>query len=317
MNIVALAGGIGAGKFLRGLIRAAEPHDVTVIGNTGDDMTLHGLHISPDLDSVMYWLAGLADRERGWGRTDESFRVLDEVGRFGGQSWFGLGDLDLATHLVRSHLLGEGRTLSEATAHLTGALGITATLVPMSDDPVTTMVHAVTEEGEGLYMHFQVYWVQRGARDRVTGVRYEGAEEASPAPGVVEALDEADAVLICPSNPVASIRPILAVGGIRDRLQARRGGIGVVGVSPIVGGAPLRGMADRLMPAVGLEVSAFGAAAAYPGLLSGWVVDDRDRDLAPRIEKELGVTVTATDTVMTDDQAAERLARVALELAAG
>jgi LPPG:FO 2-phospho-L-lactate transferase len=316
MNVVALAGGVGAGKFLRGLVRAVEPRDLTVIVNTGDDMTLHGLHISPDIDSVMYWLSGLADRARGWGRTDESFRALDEVRRLGGESWFGLGDLDLATHLVRTHLLGEGRTLSEATAHLTGALGIAAPLLPMSDDPVATMVHAVTAEGEGLYMHFQVYWVQRGARDRVTGVRYEGAEEASPAPGATEALAAADVVLVCPSNPVASIRPILAVGGIRRHLEAR-GGAGVVGVSPIVGGAPLRGMADRLMPAAGLEVSALGAAAAYPGLLSGWVIDDRDRHLVPRIEEELGVQVAVTDTVMTDDRAAERVARAALEVAAG
>jgi LPPG:FO 2-phospho-L-lactate transferase len=318
MNVVALAGGVGAGKFLRGLMRTVEPRDVTAIVNTGDDMTLHGLHISPDIDSVMYWLSGVADRDRGWGRSDESFRALDEVRRLKGQSWFGLGDLDLATHLVRTQLLSEGKTLSEATAHLTDALGISARLLPMSDDPVPTMVHAATEEGEGVYMHFQVYWVQRGARDQVKAVRYEGGREAAPAPGVVEALAGADAILICPSNPVASIRPILAVGGVREGVEAaRRGGTGVVGVSPIVGGAPLRGMADRLMPAVGLEVSAYGGAAAYPGLLTGWVVDERDRDMASRIRDELGLRVAVTDSVMTDDDAAERVAQVALELATG
>jgi LPPG:FO 2-phospho-L-lactate transferase len=318
MNVVALAGGVGAGKFLRGLVRIVEPRDVTAIVNTGDDISLHGLHISPDIDSVMYWLAGVADRDRGWGRSDESFRALDEVRRLKGQSWFGLGDVDLATHLVRTQLLSEGKTLSEATAHLTDALGIPARLLPMSDDPVPTMVHAATEEGQGLYMHFQVYWVQRGARDQVKAVRYEGGQEAAPAPGALEALAGADAILICPSNPVVSIRPILAVRGIREGVEdARRGGTGVVGVSPIVGGAPLRGMADRLMPAVGLEVSAYGAAAAYPGLLTGWVVDERDRDMASRIRDELGLRIAVTDTVMTDDDAAERVSRVALELATG
>jgi LPPG:FO 2-phospho-L-lactate transferase len=318
MNVVALAGGVGAGKFLRGLVRIVEPRDVTAIVNTGDDMSLHGLHISPDIDSVMYWLSGVADRDRGWGRSDESFRALDEVRRLKGQSWFGLGDVDLATHLVRTQLLSEGKTLSEATAHLTDALGIPARLLPMSDDPVPTMVHAATEEGQGLYMHFQVYWVQRGARDQVKAVRYEGGQEAAPAPGALEALAGADAILICPSNPVVSIRPILAVRGIREGVEdARRGGTGVVGVSPIVGGAPLRGMADRLMPAVGLEVSAYGAAAAYPGLLTGWVVDERDRDMASRIRDELGLGIAVTDTVMTDDDAAERVSRVALELATG
>jgi LPPG:FO 2-phospho-L-lactate transferase len=318
MNVVALAGGVGAGKFLRGLVRIVEPRDVTAIVNTGDDISLHGLHISPDIDSVMYWLAGVADRDRGWGRSDESFRALDEVRRLKGQSWFGLGDVDLATHLVRTQLLSEAKTLSEATAHLADALGIPARLLPMSDDPVPTMVHAATEEGQGLYMHFQVYWVQRGARDQVKAVRYEGGQEAAPAPGALEALAGADAILICPSNPVVSIRPILAVRGIREGVEdARRGGTGVVGVSPIVGGAPLRGMADRLMPAVGLEVSAYGAAAAYPGLMTGWVVDERDRDMASRIRDELGLRIAVTDTVMTDDDAAERVSRVALELATG
>jgi LPPG:FO 2-phospho-L-lactate transferase len=312
MNVVALAGGVGAGKFLRGLVRVVDPSELTAIVNTGDDLTLHGLHISPDLDSVMYWLAGVADRERGWGRDRESARTLEEIRRLGGASWFGLGDLDLATHLVRTQLLSEGRPLSDATAHLAERFGIRSTLLPMSDDPVTTMVHALDEGEEGLYMHFQVYWVQRGGRDEVKAVRFEGADAAAPTPGSLEAIAAADAVLICPSNPVVSIAPILAVPGIADAVRARDGG--VVGISPIVAGAPLRGMADRLMPAAGLEVSAYGAAAAYPGLLSGWVIDERDADLAPRIEDELGLRVTATDSIMTNDAAAERLARAALEL---
>jgi len=315
MKVVALAGGVGAGKFLRGLVRVVDPGDVTIVVNTGDDMTLHGLHISPDVDSVIYSLAGVGDRERGWGRRDESFRALEEVRRLGGQAWFGLGDLDLATHLVRTQLLQEGRTLTEAVAHLAHGFGLEATLLPMSDEPVATMIQAVDEAGQGLYMHFQVYWVQRGARDEVKGVRYEGADAATPAPGVVEALSEADAILFCPSNPVASIAPILAVGPIAQAVRARRER--AAGVSPIVAGAPLRGMADRLMPAAGLEVSAFGAAAAYGGLLTGWVIDARDRDRAPRIQSELGVTVAVTDTIMIDDEAAERVARTALDLVAG
>jgi LPPG:FO 2-phospho-L-lactate transferase len=315
MKVVALAGGVGAGKFLRGLVRVVDARDVTVVVNTGDDMTLHGLHISPDVDSVIYWLAGVGDRERGWGRGGESFRTLEEVRRLGGQAWFGLGDLDLATHLVRTQLLREGWGLAEAVAHLARAFGVEATLLPMSDDPVTSMIHAVGEGGEGLYMHFQAYWVERGARDEVKGVRYEGAEAAAPAPGVLEALSEADAILFCPSNPVVSIAPILAVPPIAEAVRARRER--AAGVSPIVAGAPLRGMADRLMPAVGLEVSAHGAAAAYRGLLAGWVIDERDRYLAPRIRSEIGVTVAVTDTIMTDDEAATRLAQTALDLVAG
>jgi LPPG:FO 2-phospho-L-lactate transferase len=315
MNVVALAGGVGAGKFLRGLVRVVDPGDVTVVVNTGDDMTLHGLHISPDVDSVMYWLAGLGDRERGWGRGDESFRALEEVRRLGGEAWFGLGDLDLATHLVRTQLLQEGRTLTEAVARLAQGFGLGVALLPMSDEPVATMIHAVDEAGQGLYMHFQVYWVQRGARDEVKVVRYEGADAAPPAPGILEALSEADAILFCPSNPVASIAPILAIEPIAQAVGARRER--AAGVSPIVAGAPLRGMADRLMPAAGLEVSAFGAAAAYGGLLTGWVIDERDRDLAPRIQSELGVTVAVTDTIMADDEAAARLARSALDVVAG
>jgi LPPG:FO 2-phospho-L-lactate transferase len=315
MKVVALAGGVGAGKFVRGLVRVVDPGDVTIVVNTGDDMTLHGLHISPDVDSVIYSLAGVGDRERGWGRGDESFRTLGEVRRLGGHAWFGLGDLDLAAHLVRTQLLQEGRTLTEAVAHLAQGFELEPTLLPMSDEPVATMIQAVDEAGQGLYMHFQVYWVQRGARDEVKGVRYEGADAASPAPGILEALSEADAILFCPSNPVASIAPILAIGPIAQAVRARRER--GAGVSPIVAGAPLRGMADRLMPAAGLEVSAFGAAAAYGGLLTGWVIDERDRDLAPRIQSELGVTVAVTDTIMTDDEAAERVARTALDLVTG
>jgi LPPG:FO 2-phospho-L-lactate transferase len=312
MRIVALAGGIGAGKFLRGLVRVIPPRDVTVVVNTGDDLTLHGLRICPDLDSVMYWLAGVSDRTRGWGRAGETFRALDEVGRLGGQAWFGLGDLDLATHLVRTQMLEEGRTLSEATDHLRRRLGVGSALLPMSNDPVTTWIEAVDDHGRDFRDSFQRWWVDRRAEPDVKGVTYREVEAAVPAPGVLEAISAAEVILLCPSNPVVSIGPILAVPGIRDAVAARRER--VAGVSPIVAGAPVQGMADRLMPAAGLEVSAAGAASAYRHLLAGWVIDERDSALAPRIERDLEVRVSVTETLMTDDAAAERVARAALGL---
>lgn len=315
MKVVALAGGVGAGKFLRGVLRLVKPEDVTAVVNTGDDMTLHGLRICPDLDSVTYWLAGLADRKRGWGRDDESFRALRELRRIGGQAWFSLGDLDLGAHLARTQWLAEGAALSEATARLAAAVGVGARIIPMSDDDVATWIDSVDQEGTARTDPFQTYWVARGGADEVKGVRFEGADRAGPGPGVLEAIAEADAVLFCPSNPVVSVAPILAVPGIREAVAARREH--AAGVSPIIGGAPVAGMADRLMPAVGLEVSALGAASAYRGLLSGWVIDSRDAGLGPRIEAELGMLAVATDTLMTDDEAAERVAGAALELAAG
>jgi LPPG:FO 2-phospho-L-lactate transferase len=313
VRVTALAGGIGAGKFLRGLVRAVAPADVTVIGNTGDDITMHGLHVSPDLDSVTYWLGDVFDRERGWGRRDETFRATEELRSFDPQqAWFNLGDLDLATHLFRTNLLAAGKTLGEATAAIAARFGVGPTLLPMTDDPVATRI-VVVSDGAELDLHFQEYWVRRGGRDEVKSIRYEGADRARPAPGVLEALADTDAIVLCPSNPVASIGPILAVPGIRDALSARRSD--VVGVSGIVAGAPLAGMADRLMPAAGAEVSAAGAAAWYEGLLAAWVVDDADRALIPRIEAT-GIRAGATDSVMTDDARAEALARFALGMLA-
>ena len=311
MRVTALAGGIGAGKFLRGLVRAVAPEAVTVIANTGDDITMHGLHVSPDLDSVTYWLGDVFDRERGWGRRDETFRATEELRAFDPeQAWFNLGDLDLATHLYRTNLLAAGETLSAATAAVARRFGVVPRLLPMSDDPVTTRI-SVVADGEELDLHFQEYWVRRGGRDEVKAVRYEGAERSRPAPGVLEALSSADAIVLCPSNPVASLGPILAVPGIRDAVAARRADI--VGVSGIVAGAPLAGMADRLMPAAGAEVTAAGAAECYRGLLAAWVVDEADRALIPRIEAS-GVRAGATDSIMTDVARAEALARFALGL---
>jgi LPPG:FO 2-phospho-L-lactate transferase len=313
VKVTALAGGIGAGKFLRGLVRAVSPEDVTVIVNTGDDITMHGLHVSPDLDSVTYWLGDVFDRERGWGRRDETFRATEELRSFDpAQAWFNLGDLDLATHLFRTNLLAQGKTLGESTAAIAARFGIGSTLLPMTDDPVATRI-VVVADGAELDLHFQEYWVRRGGRDEVKAIRYEGADRASPAPGVLEAIAGADAIVLCPSNPVASIGPILAVPGIRDALSARRSD--VVGVSGIVAGAPLAGMADRLMPAAGAEVTAAGAAACYEGMLAAWVVDDADRALIPRIETT-GVRAGATDSIMTDDAKAEALSRFALGMLA-
>ncbi len=311
MRVTALAGGIGAGKFLRGLVRVVAPEAVTVIVNTGDDITMHGLHVSPDLDSVTYWLGDVFDRERGWGRRDETFRATEELRSFDPeQAWFNLGDLDLATHLFRTNLLAAGETLTSATAAVARRFGVVPRILPMSDDPVATRI-SVVADGEELDLHFQEYWVRRGGRDEVKAVRYEGAERSRPAPGVLGALTAADAIVLCPSNPVASLGPILAVPGIRETVGARR--TDVVGVSGIVAGAPLAGMADRLMPAAGAEVTAAGAAEYYRGLLGAWVVDDADRALIPRIVAT-GLRVGATDSIMTDDAKAEALARFALGL---
>jgi LPPG:FO 2-phospho-L-lactate transferase len=315
VKVTALAGGVGAGKFLRGLVRVVSPADLTVIVNTADDFSLHGLRICPDLDSVTYWLAGLAERERGWGRADESFRTLQEVSRLGGQAWFGLGDLDLATHMTRTQWLAEGASLAEATARLCAAMGVHVRLLPMTEDPVATWIEAIAENGMASSAPFQIYWVANRAAGEVKGIRFEGIERARPAEGVTDAIAGADVLLFCPSNPVVSIGPILEVPGMTKAVRDRSGP--VAGVSPIVGGAPVLGMADRLMPAAGLEVSAYGAAAAYRGLLDGWVIDRRDASLAPRIEADLDLRVAVTDSIMSDDAAAERVARTAVDLVAG
>lgn len=313
MKVAALAGGVGAGKFLRGLVRVVPEEDVTAVVNTGDDITVHGLHVSPDLDSVTYWLGGVADRDRGWGRDGESFRATEELRAFGAVgAWFGLGDLDLATHLFRTRLMAEGRTLSEATNEVTSRFGIRARILPMSDDPVITRVDVVDEAGRSLDLHFQEYWVLRQARDEVKSVRFEGADRARPAAGVLEAIAAAEVVMLCPSNPIVSIDPILAVPGVRDGVAARRDR--VVAISPIVRGAPLRGMADRLLPVAGVDMSAAGVAEHYAGLLGTFVFDQADRGLLDRILASCDRGL-ATDTIMVDDAAAERLAREALDVA--
>jgi LPPG:FO 2-phospho-L-lactate transferase len=312
MHAVALAGGVGAGKFLRGLVGVVRPEDVTAVVNTGDDIEVHGLHVSPDLDSVLYWLAGVMDRDRGWGRAGETFRTTGELRRLGSdRAWFGLGDLDLATHLRRTTLLAGGMTLSEATAALAREFEVPTRILPMTDDPVTTRIETTDEEGHVLDLHFQEYWVKRGAQDHVRAIHYRGAAIARPAPGVLEAISAADCILICPSNPIASIDPILAVPGIREAVRERRER--VVGISPIVGGAPVRGMADKLLPAVGAEVSASGVAHHYRDLLGAFVIDRVDADLAVEIGEELhGRPVLVVDTMMVDDEVAREVAAAAV-----
>ena len=313
MKVTALAGGIGAGKFLRGLVRVVPGDDLTVIVNVADDIVVHGLHVSPDPDSVTYWLGDAFDRERGWGRRDESFRATEEVAAFdGSRAWFGLGDLDLGTHLFRTGLLAEAVPLSTVMGRIADRFGVAARLLPMSDDRVETRIDCIdADTGAALDLHFQEYWVMRRAADAVTGVRYVGASDARPAPDVLDAITEADAVVFCPSNPVVSIGPILAVPGIREAVAARRDR--AVGVSGIVGGGPVAGMADKLMPAVGIEVSAVGVAAHYRELLGGWLLDDLDAGSAPDVEA-LGLRCAAMDTIMTDDERAEAVARGVLDL---
>jgi LPPG:FO 2-phospho-L-lactate transferase len=305
LRVTALAGGTGAAKLLRGLVHVIEPAALTVIGNTGDDTDVWGLHVSPDLDTVMYALGGLLDVERGWGRRNETFHCLDAMAPLGGQTWFNVGDRDLATHLARTEALRAGRTLSDVTAELARRHGVAARVLPMSDEPVRTRIE--TPDG---WLDFQEYFVREKAQPAVRSVAFVGAERARPAPGVADALRDADLVLVCPSNPVTSIGPILAVPGIVDALRATTAP--VVAVSPIVGDAPVSGPAGTLMRARGLDVSATGVAAAYAPWLGTLLVDTRDPGALASLAAR-GVHATATDTMMTDRTREIALARAVLD----
>lgn len=306
--ITVLAGGVGAARFLRGLVEVVPPREVTAVVNVGDDITLHGLHVSPDLDSITYHLAGVVHDEQQWGRAKESFTVAEELGRFGRPDWFTLGDRDLATHVHRTARLREGASLSQVTAEVTAAFDVGVRVLPVTDDPVATHVHTT----DGRELHFQEYWVRDRARHDVDRVELVGAAEARPAPGVVEAVLDADAVLVAPSNPVVSIGTVLAVPGMAEAV--RQTPAPVVGVSPIVGGGVVRGMADRLLPALGVSVSAVGVARHYRDWLDGWVLDDED---AAHLEavRDLGLAAEVTDTMMDEPDVATALARTCLELA--
>jgi LPPG:FO 2-phospho-L-lactate transferase len=289
--IVALAGGVGAARFLDGLARTLAPEKLFIIGNTGDDAEIHGLHISPDLDTVTYTLAGLADPRRGWGIRGDSFRCLDALGRLGGETWFQLGDRDLATHLYRSQRLREGATLTEVTGEITATLGVRSSIVPMSDDRARTRI--CTAAGE---LEFQTYFVQRRARDKVAGLRFEGAEKAEPAPGVLQAIAEAEWIVVCPSNPFISVGPILAIPGIRGAIARRRDR--VMAISPIVGGRALKGPAAAMMKSMRSRASAAEVAKMYADFCSVFVLDEIDRRQAGEVAA-LGLRPVVTNTVMT------------------
>ena len=308
MKIVALAGGVGGAKLAHGLALAHAPEDLTVIVNTGDDFDHYGLRICPDLDTVLYTLAGLANERTGWGVADDTSAALDMLRRYGEEAWFWLGDRDLATSLVRTTRLRAGEPLSAVTRALAQAVGVRVRLLPMSDTPVATIIQ--TPDGE---LAFQDYFVRRRHQDVVVGVRFEGTEAAAATPEVLAALGQAQAIIVCPSNPLLSIEPILRVGGLRSALDAATAP--VVAVSPIVGGQALKGPADRILEAQGFDVSPLGVARWYGKLLDGLVLDELDAALAPAIAA-LGIQPLVTQTIMRDHADRARLARETLGFAA-
>jgi LPPG:FO 2-phospho-L-lactate transferase len=301
VNVALLSGGVGGARFARGLVEAVDPRAVTIVGNVGDDVEVLGLSISPDLDSILYALAGLHDEDRGWGRADETWNALETVTALGGEDWFRLGDRDLGLHLVRTQALRSGEPLSAVTARLARALGIGATIIPATDDRLRTWV----ETPAGSFA-FQEWFVARRHRDEVDAVRFEG--DARPAPGVLEALAAADLIVIAPSNPYVSIWPILAVAGIRESLAARR--VPCVAVSPLIGGRAVKGPADRMLARMAGGTTPAHVAGCYEGLIDALVVDESD-PFAP-----LAVRRIVTRTLMTDLDASRRLALAVLEAAA-
>lgn len=304
--ITVLAGGVGAAKFLQGLVDVVDPHEVTIIGNTGDDIDLHGLHISPDLDIVTYMLAGISHAEQGWGIQGDTFHTLEMLGRYGHPTWFNLGDYDLATHIHRTERLRHGWPLSAITDEIRQALGVVPRILPMTDQRSETKI--VTDEGT---LHFQEYLVQRRTEPTVRSVLYDGIEVAIPAPGVCEAIQEADGIIVPPSNPIVSIGTILAVPGIRQALAARRGRL--VAVSPIVQGATLKGPADKLLVALGYEASALGVARYYGTLLDGFVLDRLDQALQESVRR-MGIEVQAINTIMSGPAERRALAKAVLQM---
>ena len=302
--IAVLTGGTGGSKLVQGLQQVVSPGELTVIANTGDDFEWWGLHVSPDIDSVLYGLAGLLSKDRGWGMEDESFRCLERMRELGQPSWFSLGDLDLATHLTRTAMLRTGKTLSETTAALAEKFGAAAHVLPMSDDRVSTILE--TEKGT---LTFQEYFVRERHQVRVNAVRFEGAGKSRPAPGVIESIERAQAVVIAPSNPVTSIGPILAVPGIRDAL--RGAGAPVIAVSPIVGGAAVSGPAGDLMQMMGWSSSIAGVAEGYQDFLDVLVVDDADRNEGERLSSS-DLRVLCTNTVMRSAEGKRLLAEFVL-----
>lgn len=304
MRIVALAGGVGASKLLLGISKVFPAEDLTVIVNTGDDLELHGLSISPDLDIVTYTLAGAVNPATGWGVREDTFGALEWLEKYGRPAWFHLGDRDLATHIHRTALLRSGSSLSEAADSIRTALGVKARILPMSDQPVRTMLRT----SDGL-LAFQEYLVKRRAQPVVQGIEFAGVSEARPAPGVIESIERADGIVICPSNPLISIGPILAIPGIRESLRARRRE--VLAVSPIVGGKSLKGPSDRMLEQLGMEASALGVARLYRDFAGGLLLDQQDCELQPSIEA-LDMKVAVAQTVMHSDEDKQALAQSVL-----
>ncbi len=304
--IVVLTGGTGGAKLIEGLAAEVDPVELTIICNTGDDCVFHGLHISPDIDTIIYTLAGLIDDAKGWGIKGDTFRLLEQLGRLGADTWFKLGDKDLATHLMRTRLLSEGLTLSQVTSQIRRTLGVKAAILPMTDARVETRLNTADKE-----VSFQEYFVKERWQPEVTRVFYAGVEESKPAPGVLDALGPASAIIICPSNPMTSIGPILAVPGIRDMLKETNAT--VVGVSPIIGASAITGPAHKLMSASGWEASALGVARAYADFLDVFVIANEDENLKAGIE-ELNVSAVTTDIRMNSPADKKRLAREVLAL---
>jgi len=307
--IAALAGGVGAARLLRGLVEVVPPAEITAIVNTGDDTNLHGLHIAPDLDTVMYTLADAINPDTGWGLAGETWQVMDSLERLGGLTWFRLGDRDLATHCYRTERLAEGATLGEATAELARAWGVDVRLVPVTDDRLRTRLQLT----DGPEVGFQEYFVRLRHDVAVSGVRFEGADQARPGAGVLDALAMAETVVVCPSNPVVSIGPLLAVPGVLDQLRRRRRR--TVGVSPIIAGAALKGPADRLMREMGYESSVVGVARWYASWMGSLVIDEADAALAPAVEAE-GVRCIVAPTIMSSVGRSAELSRTVLDAVA-
>ena len=306
--ITCLAGGVGAAKFLAGLVQVVPPEEVTAVVNTGDDIVLHGLHISPDLDTVTYTLANAVNPETGWGLRGETWEAMEALDRYSGQTWFRLGDRDLATHMYRTQRLSEGVPLDAVTAEVVLAWGVGLRLLPMSNDRVETRI--TLRDRPGSSIGFQEWFVAQRHATSVSAVSFDGAAESKPAPGVVEAIDQAEVVVICPSNPVVSIAPILAVPGIADAISARRGSC--VAVSPIIAGKALKGPADTLMADLGHASTVAGVARLYARFASVLLIDDADRELTSEIEAE-GMRCVVTPTVMSSPERASHLARAAID----
>ncbi len=302
--VTALAGGVGAARLLKGLVHVIPPERLVIIGNTGDDVEFYGLHISPDLDILMYTLAGIVDETKGWGVSGDTFNCLEMLGKLGFEIWFKLGDRDLAIHIARTKFLNEGITLSEVTCKLCQRLGVKAKLVPMTNDRVSTKIIS-----GNLWLDFQEYFVKRKTEDTVTEVVFEGADKAQPAPMVVEALEEAEKVIICPSNPILSVSPMLSIPKINAALKKTDAYI--VAVSPIVGGKALKGPADRIMASMGLEVSAYGVAEFYKDFLDHIIIDEVDKHQKKRIEA-IGIKVTVADTIMKSLEDSIHLAKIVM-----